>query len=181
MKTPEETSGLAATIADDAANEIHGWVRRADSEDYPENMSGLAYELQSFTAIITRRIAPLVEEIDRLKANIGCARNQGTTQFCAEAVDAHKRIAELEAQLKDFRLACGTADLGKWENWLDRAQAENAQLKDRVAELERDKARLDWLLDRDNNIGEICLPRRCVEENLTDGRAAIDAAMEGGK
>lgn len=34
----------------------------------------------------------------------GCARDQSTTQYCGEAVAAHRRIAELEAALRDLRL-----------------------------------------------------------------------------
>ena len=49
---------------------------------------------------------------------------------------------------------------------------------DDVDELERDKARLDWLADPGNEIGAVQLPRKCVEENLDSLRSAIDAAME---
>ena len=40
-----------------------------------------------------------------------------------------------------------------------------------------DERRLDWLADKDNDIGQILLPRECVEANLTSMRRAIDAAM----
>jgi len=40
-----------------------------------------------------------------------------------------------------------------------------------------DTARLDWLSDRDNDIGQVSLPRQCVERNLHSMRAAIDDAM----
>lgn len=40
----------------------------------------------------------------------------------------------------------------------------------------RDTARLDWLADRDNAIGQVLLPTECVIAHL-DMRAAIDAAM----
>lgn len=32
------------------------------------------------------------DEIERLRRNTGCARNQGTTQFCAEALDAQREL-----------------------------------------------------------------------------------------
>lgn len=38
-------------------------------------------------------------ELSRLKANIGCAREQGSTQYCAEVLGRDKRIAELEQLL----------------------------------------------------------------------------------
>jgi uncharacterized small protein (DUF1192 family) len=48
------------------------------------------------------RIAELEAEIERLKAG-GCARDQGTTQYCAEAADALRRLAELEAEVEHLR------------------------------------------------------------------------------
>lgn len=46
-----------------------------------------------------------------------------------------------------------------------------------LAELLRDKARLDWLADPDNDIGLVSLPKQAVMANLHSLRAAIDAAM----
>lgn len=40
----------------------------------------------------------------------GCARDQRTTQYCAEPATAHKRIADLEAELADARLDLAIAD-----------------------------------------------------------------------
>ena len=45
-------------------------------------------------------------------------------------------------------------------------------------ELMRDKARLDWLADKNNAIGAVQLPSECVERNLHSLRDAIDDAME---
>ena len=42
------------------------------------------------------------DEIERLRRNTGCARNQGTTQFCAEALDAQREIARLRAELRSY-------------------------------------------------------------------------------
>ena len=39
------------------------------------------------------------DEMERLRRNTGCARNQGTTQFCAEALDAQREVETLKAEL----------------------------------------------------------------------------------
>jgi hypothetical protein len=49
----------------------------------------------------------------------------------------------------------------------------------RLREAERDAARLDWLADPDNHIGNVQLPKECVIQNLHSLRDAIDAAMRG--
>ena len=45
---------------------------------------------------------PMVEEaaaeIERLRRNTGCARDQRSTQFCAEALDAQRQVARLTAE-----------------------------------------------------------------------------------
>lgn len=51
-------------------------------------------------------------------------------------------------------------------------------LLDEVERLHKDTARLDWLADRENAIGNVQLPTACVHANLHCMRAAIDAAME---
>jgi hypothetical protein len=43
------------------------------------------------------------DEIERLRRNVGCARNQGTTQFCAEALDAQREIERLTAERDEER------------------------------------------------------------------------------
>ena len=56
-----------------------------------------------------------------------------------------------------------------------------ATFEARLEELERehckDKARLDWLGDPDNAIGNVQLPTECVMQNMGSLRDAIDAAM----
>lgn len=55
-----------------------------------------------------------------------------------------------------------------------------ALLEEAAAALEaarKDAARLDWLADRDNPIGNVQLPSVCVTNNMHDMRAAIDEAM----
>ena len=57
------------------------------------------------------------------------------------------------------------------------AAEEIEQLELENAELRKDKARLDWLADVDNNIGGVYLPNDCVMQNIADMREAIDMAM----
>ena len=52
-----------------------------------------------------------------------------------------------------------------------------AELQRENAELQKDRARLDWLADVNNIIGTVALPRDIVERNLHCLRAAIDDAM----
>ena len=47
-----------------------------------------------------------------------------------------------------------------------------------LVELQKDRARLDWLADVNQNIGNVTLPRDIVERNLHSLRAAIDETME---
>lgn len=58
------------------------------------------------------------------------------------------------------------------------------QAANKMRELERenerlraDAARLDWLADPSNGIGNVQLPTRCVTANLGSLRDAIDMAM----
>lgn len=56
---------------------------------------------------------------------------------------------------------------------------ENEELEQKVKELEKDKARLDWLANLDNKIGNVQLPIECIIGGLDGGlRGAIDEAME---
>lgn len=64
------------------------------------------------------------------------------------------------------------------------AQARVAELTEQVQKLGRelhrhklDTARLDWLADPANTIGEVKLPTECVQAHPDSMRAAIDAAM----
>jgi hypothetical protein len=54
---------------------------------------------------------------------------------------------------------------------LTRLERENAELR-------ADKARLDWLADPKNTIGNVMLPREYIMNNLDCMRSAIDAAMK---
>ena len=52
-----------------------------------------------------------------------------------------------------------------------------AEMQKENAELRKDKERLDWLADVNNDIGNVQLPRDIVERNLHSMRDAIDDAM----
>ncbi|HZJ93133.1 MAG TPA: hypothetical protein VFD09_08655 [Thiopseudomonas sp.] len=52
-----------------------------------------------------------------------------------------------------------------------------AEMQKENAELLKDKARLDWLADVNNSIGNVLLPTDIVERNLHSMRDAIDEAM----
>lgn len=52
-----------------------------------------------------------------------------------------------------------------------------AELQRENAELKKDKARIDWLADPAQNIGDLTLPRDIVERNLGSLRDGIDEAM----
>jgi len=56
--------------------------------------------LRSFTANNADwpTIAEAADEIERLRRNTGCARNQRSTQFCAEALDAQREAERLRAE-----------------------------------------------------------------------------------
>ena len=61
---------------------------------------------------------------------------------------------------------------------ITRLEKELKELEEReLAELRKDKERLDWLADRDNHAGQVLLPTGCVQNNLSSLRDAIDEAM----
>jgi hypothetical protein len=47
---------------------------------------------------ISIEVNQAADEIERLRRNTGCARNQRSTQFCAEALDAQREVARLTAE-----------------------------------------------------------------------------------
>ncbi len=57
---------------------------------------------ERFIAHAPTDVGALLDEVERLQAG-GCARNQMTTQYCAEAADAHSKIAGLRFEIKRFR------------------------------------------------------------------------------
>jgi len=67
----------------------------ADVESFPESGKFLAFQ----------DVLKAADEIERLRRNTGCARNQGTTQFCAEALDAQREIERLREERDEARRA----------------------------------------------------------------------------
>ena len=47
-----------------------------------------------------------------------------------------------------------------------------------ISKLSVDKKRLDWLADKDNDLGIVQLPKECVLKNIHSLRDAIDDAMK---
>jgi hypothetical protein len=45
------------------------------------------------------------DEMERLRRNVGCARHQRSTQFCAEALDAQREAERLREERDDARRA----------------------------------------------------------------------------
>jgi phage shock protein A len=71
-------------MADDIVTRLRDWKRAADR-------SGFGSLLGIFDEA--------ADEIERLRRNTGCARNQGTTQFCAEALDAQRAAETLKTKI----------------------------------------------------------------------------------
>ena len=79
-------------------------------------------ELQSLYVIRTPWIDPQDEitelkekharEIERIKKNHGCAREQGATQYCREALDAHKEADRLRKALEAIEETADRPDGG---------------------------------------------------------------------
>lgn len=47
----------------------------------------------------------------------------------------------------------------------------------KLEEKTNDSIRIDWLANKNNFVGNVQLPRECVENNITSLRGAIDDAM----
>jgi predicted DsbA family dithiol-disulfide isomerase len=54
-------------------------------------------------AVWSRELREAADEIERLRRNTGCARDQRSTQFCAEAMDAHREFEKLRAERDEAR------------------------------------------------------------------------------
>jgi hypothetical protein len=54
---------------------------------------------------------------------------------------------------------------------------ENTRLRAEIELLRKDGARLDWLADPKNTIGNVTLPRQHIMDHPDSMRAALDAAM----
>lgn len=86
---------------------------------------------------------------------------------------------ELEQLVMRLRDACvGQPAKIPWPHRLlhDAADAIES-LSDAIESLSKDAARIDWLADPKNEIGNVQLPKACVHRNLGSLRDAIDMAM----
>jgi hypothetical protein len=73
------------------------------------------------------------------------------------------------------------SELERMREQLFRMRAQLFDVSDELSEAKKDKARLDWLADPKNTIGNVTLPRQHIMDHPDSMRAAIDAAMEGDK
>ena len=127
-----ETDRAATALFDDC----HAIMREAadEIEDLRTQLQGTKGELEN---ALSRERTLLKEqadcrigadsleaEIERLRRNTGCARNQRSTQFCAEAVDAQRGFETLQAQLgkNAIALAATFRELRKAEAERDEAR-----------------------------------------------------------
>jgi ubiquinone biosynthesis protein UbiJ len=69
-----------------------------------------ARTLERELAAITKERDDLVKENARIIANHGCARNQGTTQFCAEVVAVQKERDELREKVERLEWLSGESN-----------------------------------------------------------------------
>lgn len=116
-----------------------------------EQMKNIKIELNaneaSGEAYWRKRCDTVEAEIERIKRNHGCAREQGSTQYCREALDAHKEADRLRAALSRADVALSEAPFHGQEelaevsladgirNYRNAVEAELASLRAGNAEL----------------------------------------------
>ena len=122
------------------------------------------------------RSAAVTCSASRHAAEIGeTMARHGTCQMIADPVDAQEAgesIAATVAALWEVR-----AEVERLNEQLRLANIDAALSEAEVADLRADAARLDWLADPGNQIGNVHLPTECVLAHPESMRAAIDAAM----
>lgn len=86
---------------------------------------------------------------------------------------------EARAQLDELKatLANRDATLEALDDAAGVMMKRMAEVQREVESLRADKARMDWLADKENKIGNVELPLAIVYENPHSLRGAIDAAM----
>jgi hypothetical protein len=77
-------------VEDDIVTRLRHWAKGAAEQEVQDVVDGLNYA---------------ADEIERLRRNTGCARNQRSTQFCAEALDAQREIERLREERDEARRA----------------------------------------------------------------------------
>lgn len=70
----------------DIVTRLRHWAKGAAEQEVQDVVDGLNYA---------------ADEIERLRRNTGCARNQRSTQFCAEALDAQRDVEKLRKELSE--------------------------------------------------------------------------------
>jgi hypothetical protein len=76
-------------VDDDIVRRLRHWANGADEQGVQDVVDGLNLA---------------ADEIERLRRNTGCARNQGTTQFCAELVTKTDELAKVITERDEARL-----------------------------------------------------------------------------
>lgn len=79
-------------------------------EEWPEIAAEVIKNLREREHEAWKHVDRISDEIERIKKNHGCARHQGMTQFCQEAVDSHKEADKLMAALHEIASAAGLPD-----------------------------------------------------------------------
>jgi hypothetical protein len=117
--TTEEVERLAERVEDEGGLSIVADALRdlAAERDYLEK---IAIEAAQCHADETKRADKLQAEVERLKAG-GCARDQSTTQYCAEAVALQADNARLREALRAFPGFVDDATIG--DVWIERKNA----------------------------------------------------------
>jgi len=80
-------------VQDDIVKTLRDWADSAYEQGVENMITGLwdaANEIEKLRA-----------EVERLKMNTGCARNQRSTQYCAEALDAQREVEKLRKELSE--------------------------------------------------------------------------------
>ncbi len=144
--------------------------------------------------ILREHIAGLTAELARIKQNQGCAREQRSTQFCAEA-------EAMAAELKEWKTLAAWGGTPAHVEAFIKGQQERihaAQIEcESLAEARKDSERVDWLekyhvcavaFTEGGDENELIRWWQVADDEkslsghpLATLRAAIDKAKEGGK
>ena len=145
-------------------------------------------EIVSLRAALAAKDAEIAElkeqharEIERIKKNHGCARQQGTTQYCREALDAHKEADALRAAIaaKDAEIERLQTAIGEWKVQAHGAgvRADNAERRETHlrSTLAAKNAEIERLREGLRSIyGELGY---CIYGSPTDGKGQAKAML----
>lgn len=94
-------------------------------------------------------VQEMADEIERLRRNTGCARNQRSTQFCAEAVDAQREVERIRAdrekchdimESQSHQLARMARDIEMFREMIAEMRERNNKLLHKLQEFEAREA-----------------------------------------